>query len=92
MDSELRKMLQELLSLTEENNKMLKKVRGVQKREAFFGALKFIIIVGIGFGVFYYIEPYVNQIIDIFGTVSGLEQQLNSESLNVESLLKNFSR
>jgi len=62
MNPEERKLLQNTFNLAEENNKMLHKVRGVQKRQVLFSVLKWIIIIGITVGAFYFLEPYVQQL------------------------------
>ncbi len=62
MDPESKKLLQDTFTLAKENNKMLHKVRGVQKRAAFFRVLKFVIIIGIAFGAFYFLQPYIDQV------------------------------
>ncbi|MEK7572444.1 MAG: hypothetical protein AAB493_01125 [Patescibacteria group bacterium] len=93
MDSESRNLLEKTLSLTEENNKMLHKIRGVQKREIVWRTLKIIIIAGIAFGAFYFLEPYVNKIVNLYNSISGAEQKLNNSSNSIQSiqdLLKKF--
>jgi len=88
MDPESRKLLEKTLSLTEENNKMLRKVRGVQKRHFFWAIFKLFIIIGIAFGLFYFLEPYVNKITNVFSQISGTKQNLNSSFL--QDVLKKY--
>ena len=88
MDSESRQLLQNTLALAEENNKMLHKIRGVQKRGTLWQVLKLIIIIGIALGSFYYIEPYLNKIMDLYNSVSGMQQQINNSP--IQDLLKKF--
>ena len=88
MDSESRQLLQNTLALAEENNKMLHKIRGVQKRGTLWQVLKLIVIIGIALGSFYYIEPYLNKIIDLYNSVSGMQQQINNSP--IQDLLKKF--
>jgi len=80
MNPEERKLLQNTFNLAEENNKMLHKVRGVQKRQAFFSVLKWIIIIGITVGAFYFLEPYVQQ----------LQSLIEKTGVNIDQL-KNLS-
>ncbi len=86
MDPESKQLLQNTLALAEENNKMLHKIRGVQKRETLWQALKIIVIIGIAFGSFYYIEPYLNKVMSLYSSISGMEQKLNNSPL--QDLLK----
>ena len=70
MDPESQKLLERTFELTEENNKMLHKVRGVQKRDFLWSVVKYTIIIGIMLGSFYYLEPYINQIKNAYGNAS----------------------
>jgi hypothetical protein len=88
MDPESKQLLQNTLALAEENNKMLHKIRGVQKRGTFWQILKFIIIIAIAFGSFYYIEPYLNKIMALYSSVSGMEQKINDSPFS--DFLKKF--
>ncbi|HCY17891.1 TPA: hypothetical protein DHT42_01695 [Candidatus Nomurabacteria bacterium] len=88
MDQESKQLLQNTLVLAEENNKMLHKIRGVQKRGTLWQVLKLIVIIGIALGSFYYIEPYLNKIIDLYNSVSGMQQQINNSP--IQDLLKKF--
>ena len=62
MDPDSKKLLEETYKFSEENNKMLHKVRGVQKRQAIFSILKWLIIIGIAVGGYYFLQPFVGQI------------------------------
>jgi len=88
MDQESKQLLQNTLALAEENNKMLHKIRGVQKRGTLWQVLKLIVIIGIALGSFYYIEPYLNKIMDLYNSVSGMQQQINNSP--IQDLLEKF--
>ena len=75
MDSESKKLLEETLVLARENNSILHKVRSVQKWSTYWQTLKILLIVGIGFGAFYFLEPFVNKFINIWNNISGSSQQ-----------------
>lgn len=87
MDPESKKLLQETLALAEENNKMLRKVRSVQKWAVFWQSLKLAIIIGVAFGVFYYVEPYLDKVLDLYNSISRAEQKANGTG-SVSDLLK----
>jgi len=82
MDEESKKMLQNMLELTEENNKMLHKVRGVQRRGAIWQTLKVIVILSIAFGSFYFLEPYLNKIMETYDSIVGVGQEIKDSPLN----------
>lgn len=88
MDPESKQLLQNTLALAEENNKLLHKIRGVQKRETFWQILKLILIIGVALGLFYYLEPYLNKVMDLYNSVSGMQQKIDGSSL--KGLLNKF--
>ena len=71
MDPELRKLLLETHELAKENNELLHRVRAVQKRAAVWRAFKIFILVGLAFGSFYFIEPYLARIMDLYSSAGG---------------------
>lgn len=66
MDPESKRLLEETLELTQENNKMLHKVRSVQQWATFWSLLKVFLIVGIALGSFYFLQPYIDQLMSIY--------------------------
>jgi len=86
MDPESKQLLQNTLALAEENNKLLHKIRGVQRRETIWNTVKILVIVAIALGSFYYIEPYLNKVMDLYSSVSDMEQKINDSPL--QDLLK----
>jgi hypothetical protein len=89
VDPESKKLLEDTYSLALENNKMLHKVRNVQKWATFWSWLKVFLIIGITFGSFYFLEPYLNKVVDLYNSVSGTQQKLNGSS-SIQDLLKKF--
>ena len=65
MDPEARRLL-------EENNKILRQMRSAQRWGVVFQTIKWVIILGLALGSFYYLEPYLNQIRDFYGSVNGV--------------------
>ncbi len=90
MDPESKKLLEETFELAQENNKMLRKIRSVQKWSAFWSGLKIFLIIGIALGSFYFLEPYINKIADLYNSISGTTQELNSSNSSFQDLLKKF--
>ncbi len=88
MDPESKQLLQNTLALVEENNKLLHKVRGVQRRETIWNTVKILVIVAIALGSFYYIEPYLEKVMGLYNSVTGMEQKINNSPL--QDLLKNL--
>ena len=86
MDPEAKELLQNTLLLTEENNKILHQIRGVQKREAIWRVLKILVIVGIAFGSFYFLEPYLDKVMSMYDGVKTNIDSVNSmfDGLNLK--------
>lgn len=62
--------MQKLLELTEENNQILKKMRSSQKVASVMRAVYWLIIIGVTVGAFYTLQPYLDQLKDIYGGAS----------------------
>lgn len=61
MDNDDKKLLYDTYDLVKENNEMLHKIRGIQKRQVFFQILHWLIVIGIAIGTLYFLEPYIEQ-------------------------------
>jgi hypothetical protein len=88
MDPEEKALLEEAVELSRENNKMLRKVRGVQKRQAIWSFIKIILIIAIAFGSFYYLEPYLNKLMNLYGQITGTGVKVDPTTL--QNALKNI--
>lgn len=64
MDQE--KQLQEILELSRENNRLLKGVHRRARWGMFFWILRWAIVLGIIFGAYYYVEPFVQSASDTY--------------------------
>lgn len=78
MDEKDKELLRDIQAMTEENNKILKKMN----RRAVLGSISrllyWVLIVGIAFGAYYFIEPYVTKMTNLYNSVS------NSGILNTD--------
>jgi hypothetical protein len=90
MDPESKRLLEETLELTQENNKMLHKVRSIQKWATFWSLLKVFLVIGIALGSFYFLEPYINNVLDLYSSISETTEKLNGTGSAFQDLLKNF--
>ena len=66
---------EKLIEKVEENNKLIKKLyKGMIWRRV-FRIIKVLIILGVAFGSFYFIQPYVQSMMETFGSVkSGVNE------------------
>jgi hypothetical protein len=95
IEPELKDLLQKNLESSQETLKVVKGMRSIQRWGSFFTVLKWIIIIGITFGSFYFIQPYLNGLIDTYTqlneTVNGVQKvgdSINSATASSTDLLK----
>lgn len=82
MSPEETELLNKAVELSEDNNKMLHSMRRSQRIASFFRVIYWLFIIGSAVGAYYFIQPYVDQLMEVYG---GAKSNLNS----VNSLLKN---
>lgn len=78
MDQE--KQLQEILELSRENNHLLKGVHRRARWGMFFWILRWAIVVGILFGAYYYVEPYVEKATSTYRKTTDTIKNLQSSA------------
>lgn len=91
-----KKLLEETARLAEENNKILRGMRNANRWARFFGFIKWLIIIGVAVGSFYYIKPYLSAVLTIYDQIGGpvpsadvFQNLLNSlDPAALEGLLK----
>jgi hypothetical protein len=88
VDQDIKNLLEENLRLSKENNELLLKVRSFQRWSQISRILYWFIIIGISFGAFYFIKPYIGSLLNIYtGGVSDLNTVNNiSNGLNLDKL------
>ena len=87
MDSDIQKLLERNIALSEENNKMLRRLQSNMRWGRFIHAVYWIIIIGSAFGAYYFLQPYIDQLLQIYGKVQTVG---GSVSPNILDALKNF--
>ena len=69
MDSKDRTHLEQILKLTEENNKLLAKLYRSLWWSRAWKIVYWAVIIGIAFGSFYFLKPYVDKVQALLGSV-----------------------
>ncbi len=69
MDPDTQKMLRETLRLSRDNNEMLHKMRGAQKRAAFWRFIKMLFSLSLLILAYYYLAPYVQSVKESYDSV-----------------------
>jgi hypothetical protein len=70
MDPESKKLLEETLTLEQENNKMLRSMRNSMRWARIMTVIYWLLIIGISVGAFYFLQPYVDQVVKTYGSFS----------------------
>jgi hypothetical protein len=76
MDEDLRYLIKETKTLVEENNKMLHSIQRRAKWGVLWRTFYWIIIIGVGFGAFYYVQPYAEKMFSIYDSLRQVEQKV----------------
>ncbi len=77
MEPEDKALLQKLAALTEENNRILCKMRRAAIWGNVFRVFYWILIIGISIGAYVYIQPYLNQAIKTYNDVTRTVNKLS---------------
>lgn len=89
MEPDSRK-LDELLELTNENNKILRSMRRTQRWSSFFTFLYWAVILGSILGVYYHFQPtiqkYVRTLQTSVGIIQNFEKTAGSVPANLQSI------
>jgi len=89
IDPELRKMVDENLELSRENNKLLHKLHHTVIWGRVFRVLYWVVIIGITMGAYYFIQPVIDGFQGLLGGTENIQK--TSESVpNIIDLLKVF--
>jgi hypothetical protein len=81
MTPEERSLLERVAALAQENNTILRKMRRSSRWQLTFQIGYWVLIIGLTFGAFYFIQPYINSLTGALGGGSGTGQ---SQSISDE--------
>jgi predicted MFS family arabinose efflux permease len=77
------RLLQQVADLTEQNNKLLRKLVRAQHWATFWSIMRWLIIIGATFGTYYYIQPYLETLLKNY---NDLQATLKITGQNLPSL------
>lgn len=72
MNPEERALLEHTAKLSEENNRMLRSIRGAQRRAAIYGFIKLALIIVPLVAGYIFIQPYLDQAVANYNSIQGL--------------------
>ena len=78
MNPEEKELLQKTYELSEENNKILHSIRRGNRWSYFFKITYWVLVIGVAFGAYFYIQPYVNVLSNTYhGVTSDIDDIKN---------------
>jgi hypothetical protein len=92
MDEQNKHLLEENLALAKENNQMLKKVLRSQKRGEIMKVIYWLLIIGIALGAFYFVQPYLENVISIYTNTAGVLEGINGDVPDAENFSEFFKQ
>jgi hypothetical protein len=97
MDPELKNLLEENLKLSKENNVILLKLYKIQRWVQITRILYWVVIIGVSFGAFYYIKPFLGNLLNVytggstgFNNISDITNSF-SDKQQIQDLLKSLN-
>jgi len=78
MYAEDRPTLQKILERVEENNQMLHRLQRARRWASLFSALKWLVIIASAAGLYYYLQPYLEQILATWPQLRATWESLGS--------------
>jgi hypothetical protein len=76
MPPEEKELLEKSVVLAEDNNKILRSMRNSMRWGRIMTVVYWILIIGISVGAFYFLQPYVDQVIKTYGSFSNFVRNL----------------
>jgi hypothetical protein len=97
MDQEVKNLLEENIRISKENNVLLLKIRSTQRWAQIIRIFYWVAIIGVSYGAFYFIQPYLGNLLNIYtGGVSGvnnisdISKNLKNNDQQMQDLLKSL--
>ncbi|MBP6857804.1 MAG: hypothetical protein KBC11_01265 [Candidatus Pacebacteria bacterium] len=86
MDPNIDARLKSIEEKLEKNTEILTRIRRVQKNSQLFKIFYWTIILLATFGAFYYIQPYLNQLVETYTGVQNSQEQIKSSFADFGSI------
>lgn len=94
MTPEERQLLIQTHRMVEESNALLRKMHRADLVARAFRLFYWIVIIGLSVGAYYFVQPYVEQIQNVYGGLKGgaVNQQSMTSKLGIGALLENLGK
>jgi hypothetical protein len=88
MSPEEKSLLERTYKMTEENNAILKSIRNSNRWIIAYKILYWVIILGLSFGAYYSLKPYMETLFGAYGQLQGEAGGIQNISSTLSDLLK----
>jgi hypothetical protein len=78
MNPEEKELLKKTLELARENNRMLHSIKRQMLWGRIFRIVYWVLIIGAAIGLYYYIDPYINDVISAYASLKGNVQDFGN--------------
>lgn len=84
MDEYTKELMKKNLEVSRESLKILKKINRARVAGGVFKVFKWIIIIALSLSSYYYVEPYLNKMVDTLGSLNSSMEQIKqtTDALN----------
>lgn len=86
MTPEERELLTQSIKLAEENNKMLRSMRRTARFATTLRIIYWVFILGTAFGAYYFIQPYLNAVINGYSSMKDNIQNISNVTTQIPEL------
>jgi hypothetical protein len=86
MDPVLDARLKAIEEKLQQNHELLVRVRRVQRNSQLFRLFYWVLILLATFGAFYYVQPYINQIIEAYTGIQTTQDQIQNAMPNLRDI------
>jgi len=88
MSPEEKSLLERTYKMAEENNAILKSLRRSARWNTAFKVFYWVIIIGLSLGAYYFIQPYLEAMFDLYGKVTGDTGSVQNVTDQLSELLR----
>lgn len=78
MSPEEKSLLERVAKLSEDNHQMLKSLYSAMRWGRAWRIFYWVLIIGISIGAFYFIQPYIDQLMSVYSGIQGGADTFNS--------------
>ncbi len=88
---EIRDDIKRMEDLMEENHLMIKRLHNAYRFNLLFSIIRWAIIIGLTFGLFYYTQPYLEKLLQLYSSINSITGGVeNNGGIDILKALKTF--